>query len=154
MKLKTLFSMLLAGVALVGCATGPDFKTYSPTVAPVAQDQGRIWFYRPSKFAGSLVQPGVMLNEERVGKAQPGCFFYVDRKPGQYEVKCTTEWADKCKLTLAPQETTYVRLGLMVGVFVGHIIPKEVPEPEAQRELANCHLITADGANPDQTQKK
>ncbi len=154
MKPKILLSFLLAGLALAGCATGPDFKAYSPTVAPLAQDQGRIWFYRPSKMAGSLVQPSVMLNEEKVGKAQPGCFFYVDRKPGDYEVKCTTEWADKCKLTLAPQETTYVRLGLMVGLFVGHIIPKEVPASEALKELEDCHLITADGANADQIQKK
>jgi hypothetical protein len=42
----------------------------------------------------------------------------------------------------------------MVGVFVGHIIPKEVGETQAQEELADCHLITADGANADLIQKK
>ncbi len=146
--------MLLAGVALAGCATGPDFKSYSPNVPPLAQNQGRIWFYRPSRMAGAAVQPAVMLNGEKVGKAQPGCFFYADRGPGEYEIRCTTEWSDTCKLTLAPQDTKYVRLGLMVGLFVGHIIPKEVSEADGLRELANCRLITADGANADLIEKK
>jgi hypothetical protein len=146
-------SILLAGIALAGCATGPEFKSYSPNIPPIPQNEGRIWFYRPSKMAGAAVQPGVMLNGEKVGKAQPGSFFYVDRSPGEYEVKCTTEWSDKCKLTLAPRDTKYVRLGLMIGLFVGHIIPKEVCETDALKELANCRLITADGANADQIKK-
>ena len=139
---------------MAGCATGPDFKSYSSSVPPVAQNQGRIWFYRPSKLAGAAVQPGVMLNGEKVGKAQPGCFFYADRGPGEYEVKCTTEWSDTCKLTLAAQDTKYVRLGLMVGLFVGHLVPKEMGEADALKELENCRLITADGANADLVNKK
>jgi len=154
MRTRILLPLLLAVAALAGCATGPDFKSYSATVPPVAQNQGRIWFYRPSKMAGAAVQPEVKLNGEKVGKAQPGCFFYADRAPGQYEVKCTTEWSDTCKLTLAAQETTYVRLGLMVGLFVGHIIPKEVSEADGLRELGSCCLITADGANADLVNKK
>jgi hypothetical protein len=149
MKTRLFLPLLLAAAARAGCATGPDFKTYSATLPPVAETQGRIWFYRPSKIGGSLVQPEVNLNGEKVGKAQPGCFFYADRAAGEYEVKCTTEWSDTCKLTLATKETTYVRLGLMVGLFVGHIIPKEVGEADALKELEGCRLITADGANAD-----
>jgi hypothetical protein len=64
-------------------------------------------------------------------------------------VKCTTEWADKCQLSLATNSTKYVRLGMMIGVFVGHVIPKEVEEATTLKELENCKLITADGAKKE-----
>ncbi len=110
------------------------------------ETDGRIWFYRPSKMFGAAVQPAVRLNEEKVGKAQPGAFFYADRPPGSYEVKCVTEWADKCQLNLAAKDTKYVRLGMMIGLFVGHVIPKEVDEATALKELKDCKLLSADGA--------
>ena len=145
---------ILSVAVLTGCATGPNFKSYSCTVPPVKEGEGRIWFYRPSKMIGVAVQPAVMLNDQQVGKAQPGCFFYADRPAGPYEVKCTTEWADKCRLSLATNSTKYVRLGMMIGVFVGHVIPKEVEEATALKELENCKFITADGANKEHPEEK
>ena len=137
------FAVILAAFLIAGCATGPKFSEYGATVKPVASGYGRIWIYRPSKMAGAAVQPQVYLNGEKVGKAQPGCNFYVDRPAGNYEVKCTTEWSDIGKLTLAAGDEKYVRLGLMVGVVVGHIIPKEVSREVGLREIAHCKLITA-----------
>jgi hypothetical protein len=34
----------------------------------------------------------------------------------------------------------HVRLGMMIGVFVGHVIPEEVPEARAEKEMANLRL--------------
>jgi hypothetical protein len=42
-----------------------------------------------------------------------------------------------------------MRLTLGIGLFVGHIIPKEVSREKGLAEIANCKLITADGANSD-----
>jgi hypothetical protein len=98
---------------------------------------------------GSAVQPRVFLNEVAVGKSQPGSFFYVDRQPGSYEVKCSTEWASKCPISVSRNKVRYVRLTIGPGVFVGHIIPSEVPEEQALREIAPCKLLTADGANKE-----
>lgn len=147
--LKLLLATLALTVTLVGCATGPEFAKYSATIQPVAAGQGRIWFYRPSKMFGGVVQPNVFLNEQKVGKAQPGCYFFADRAPGDYEVKCTTEWSDKANLKLAAGEERYVRLTLGIGLFVGHIVPKEVDKAKGLDEIANCKLITADGANAE-----
>ena len=69
------------------CASGPSFAEYSAKQKPPAPGQGRIWFYRPSKIVGVAVQPAVMLNNTKIGKAQPGCFFMVDRAAGSYEAK-------------------------------------------------------------------
>jgi hypothetical protein len=137
----------LACVALAGCATGPDFKTYNSTLSQPKEGESRIWFYRPSKIIGCAVQPIVFINDTPVGKAQPGCFFYADRPAGTYELRCTTEWADKAQLTVVENRVDYVRLSLLPGVFVGHILPKVVPEDEALKEIQSCHLITADGMN-------
>lgn len=142
MKNTTLSLSALALLA-VGCATGPKF----------AETEGRIWFHRPSKVIGSAVQPHVWVNGVAVGKAQPGCFFFVDRAPGTYEVKCATEWTDKFQLTLQARDEKYVRLTMAPGVFVGHVIPSEVDKAKAEKELAGCKLITADGANANLKQK-
>ena len=137
----------LAAAFLAGCATGPDFKAYGSTLNPPAGGESRIWFYRPSKMMGSLVQPQVCINDSPVAKSQPGCFFYADRPPGTYEIKCVTEWSDKAQLTVVENRPSYVRLTLLPGVFVGHILPKVVPEEQGLREIQGCRLITADGMN-------
>jgi len=150
MKIHNLvLSAAFCAALLTGCATGPDFYSYSQTAPAVSEGQGRIWFYRPSKGFGAAVQPAVMLNDQKVGKAQPGSFFYADRPPGQYEVKCTTEWTHQCQLTLDTNSVKYVRLGMMIGFFVGHVLPKEVDEATARKELEKCKLITADGAKQE-----
>jgi hypothetical protein len=141
--------LCLAFVALAaGCATGPNFKTYSATLAPPKSGESRVWFYRPSAF-GALVQPVVYLDGSPLFKAQPGCFFYADKPPGTYEVKCVTEWADKRLLTVVENAPAYVKLSPMIGLFVGHIIPNQTPEEKALKEIQGCHLITADGLNRD-----
>lgn len=146
------YIICVAAVALTaGCAGGPDYKTYAGTLNPPRPGEARIWFYRPSKMMGSMVQPTVYMNDTPVAKAQPGCFFYADKAPGTYEIKCSTEWADKAQLTVVENRTEYVRLSLLPGVFVGHILPKVVPEEQALKEMQGCHLITADDMNKNWT---
>jgi hypothetical protein len=149
MKRLVMLACLVYAATLAGCATGPDFKTYSSTLSAPRPGDSRVWFYRPSKMMGSAVQPTLYINEVPVAKAQPGCFFYADKAPGTYELKCSTEWADKTQLTVVENRTAYVRLSLLPGVFVGHILPKVVPEEKALKEIQGCHLITADGMNKD-----
>src|SRR5713101_2581176 len=108
-KLVHILKLVVVLVLLQGCASGPKFKDYAAKLPQPKQGDGRIWFYRPSKMFAVAVQPSVSLNGQKVGKAQPGGFFYADRPAGNYEVKCTTEWTHKCQLTLAPQSVKYVR---------------------------------------------
>lgn len=149
MQKLVLWVGLLGWAMMVGCATGPDFATYTSTLSPPKSGESRIWFYRPSKVTCSAVQPFVYVNDTPVGKSQPGCFFYVDRPPGAYELRCSTEWADKTQLTVVLNQVSYVRLSLLPGLFVGHILPKPVPEKDALKEIQTCKLITADGMNKD-----
>ena len=43
-------------------------------------------------------------------------------------------------VTEATNMDSYVRLGMMVGVFVGHVIPAEVPQARAEQEMADLRL--------------
>jgi hypothetical protein len=119
-KIANYIVWLVAVAFTAGCASGPDFKTYGSTLNPPKEGKSRVWCYRPSKMMGSAVQPTVYINDSPVAKAQPGCFFFADKPPGTYELKCSTEWADKAQLTVVENRTAYVRLTLLPGVFVGH----------------------------------
>jgi hypothetical protein len=143
------FAPIAFVVLVAGCASGPNFKTYSPTVPPPKEGQSRVWFYRPSTMFGTAVQPVVKINDAPLYKAQPGCFFYADEAPGKYEIKCSTEWADKGDLTVVENKTAYIKLEILPGLFVGHILPKQVSEEQGLKEIQGCHLITADGLNKD-----
>ena len=149
MNKPALLASLACAATLVGCATGPDFNTYSSTLAPPKESESRVWFYRPSKMLGGGVQPTVYINNSPICKAQPGCFFYTDKPAGTYELKCSTEWADKAQLTVVQNQVHYVRLTMLPGVFVGHVLPKVVNEEQVLREIQKCRLITANGMNKD-----
>ena len=146
---KHLALLLIASLSLVGCASGPSFADYAAKQKPPAPGQGRVWFYRPSKMLGVAVQPTVFLDEVKVGKAQPGCFFLADRNAGSHEAKCTTEWSHKRAFTLAAREEKFIRLAMLPGLFVGHVVPQEVDRATGLKEIAGCKLITADGANAE-----
>ncbi len=129
----------IASIMLVGCASGPKFSEYHQTAPPCPAGQGRIWFYRPAA-AAAAVQPDVKLDGRVVGKAVPHGFFSADTTPGAHEVSATTEWTHKKQITVLPNCETYVQLNMAIGLFVGHIVPEEVPPEKALRKIENLHL--------------
>lgn len=139
--IKTLLFTAALAVLATGCASGPKFSAYRPTVPPPGNGLARIWFYRPSAF-GAAVQPAVNLDGQSVGNAVPHGFFHVETLPGPHTVSCTTEWTHKVDLNVTTNEDSFVRLSMMMGLVVGHVIPKEVPESQAVKEMENLHLAS------------
>jgi hypothetical protein len=134
--MKTLMLLLLgSALAIGGCASGAKFNDYAAKLPAPKQGDGRIWFYRPQKILGAAVQPTVHLNGQAVGTAKPGGFFHVDRPAGRYEVTCKTEWSDSTSFTLAPQSTEYIRLIMVPGLLVGHVLPREDSPADALEDL-------------------
>ena len=141
MKIIKLFLLAICvAVSAVGCASGVKYSEYRPTVSPPAAGMGRIWFYRPSA-GGMGVQPGVDLDGQTVGKAKPHGFFYADTTPGEHEVKCTTEWSNKTTVNVTAGQESYIKLRMMIGLLVGHVLPTEVTAAEAEKDLKDMHLI-------------
>jgi hypothetical protein len=137
----TRVALLSLIATLAGCASGPSYKSVSASIPPVAEQQGRIYVYRVTT-AGAAIQPDVYLNKSKIGSAVPQGFFYVDRPAGDYEVTTTTELKKSLTLHLDEGETRYVRLGISMGVFAGHVYPELVEEKMALKELNKTKSVT------------
>ena len=138
-------AVALAAVAvallLSGCATsGPKFSEMGATMPAAKPDAGRIYFYRTA-LIGAAVQPEVRLNGEKVGKAVPNGFFYVDRPAGSYQVVTETEVEKKLTFTLEPGQVRYVRLDISMGFWVGHVYGELIDEDKAKSEIASTRYI-------------
>jgi hypothetical protein len=145
--MKILWSILALSLIAVGCAAEPLV-----IVDPPVAGQGRIWFYRPFNSDNQKsFAPVVFLNGEIAGKVIAGCYFFIDRQPGDYEVKCSTfERMDKYDFKLAAGEEKYITFKKGFSWLAGRIVPKEMDQATAIKEIsyAHCLLIPA-GTNID-----
>ena len=138
--MKKLLILLLVGCCaslITGCASGPKYSQVKASIPPLAQDNGRIFFYRTA-VVGAAVQPAVKLNGQVIGTAKPSGFFYVDRAPGSYEVETTTEVKRRLSMTLEKAQTRYVRLNISMGFLAGHVYPELVENGTGEKEINNC----------------
>ena len=120
---------LVAVLVVAGCASGPKFSTIHQTLPGLAQDEGRIYFYRSSTAAGAAVQPEIRLNGNVVGNSVPGGVFFKDVKAGNYVVATSTEVERRLSFTLAAGQTRYVKTTVSFGFFVGRVAPSLI-DPE------------------------
>jgi hypothetical protein len=144
--MRTFFSTLFLGAlaaCTIGCASGTKFTDQQSLIAPLKTDMGRIYFYRTAVL-GAAIQPDVILNGEKVGKAVPQGFWYLDRLPGEYQVVTTTETKRKLSFTLAAGQTRYVRLDISIGVLVGQVHGELVEKEKALKELKNCKYVSSE----------
>lgn len=134
--MKKIILTALAALLIGGCgASGAQFALVEKP--ELSGDSGRIYFYRPGKFVGAAIQPAIMLNGKRIGKTQPGGFFFVDVPAGNYEVATTTEVEKKLTFRLRAGEMRYVRFKVGLGIVAGRVYPELANESEALGELAN-----------------
>jgi hypothetical protein len=104
---------------------------------------GRIYFYRLSVFTGSLIRSSIALNEEELGPARAGEFFYVDRAPGQYEVAVVSHaismagpTTSTLSFTLEPGQNRYIKVVPIVG-HGPHCEPEPVDAQQAMSDIAS-----------------
>lgn len=138
--MKTLAKITFLLVVLFfmgGCASGPTYLEMAQSIRELPQDTGRVYFYRTSAL-GAALQPAVKMNNEVVGKATAQGFFYADKEPGKYEIMTSTEVDRKLSLLLEAGQTRYVRFGVSMGFFVGHVYPELVSTEEGQEQIKEC----------------
>jgi len=135
MKTTRILSAAIIVLLLAACATGPKYAEVRGAIPPLAADQGRIYFYRSANMFGSGIQPVVMLNGEKVGDSVPGGFFFIDRKPGNYEVLLSTEVERKLTFTLVSGQEQYVRMSVTLGVIVYRVFPELVDAATGMSEI-------------------
>lgn len=136
-------AIVVVALMLSACATsGPKFSEMGATMTAAQPDMGRIYFYRTTVL-GAAVQPEVRLNGEKVGKAVPNGFLYVDRPAGNYQVVTETEVEKKLTFTLDAGQVRYVRLDISMGFWVGHVYGELIDEDKAKSEIAGTRYIGA-----------
>ena len=130
----------LLALLLAACANGPQFSQMQSSLPALSADNGRIFVYR-STVLGAAIQPSVKINGDAVGSAVPRGFFYIDRPPGDYEITTITEVTRTLSLHLDAGQTRYVRLGISMGFFVGHVYPELVDDTTGASEIQELHYI-------------
>lgn len=153
MKLRTRFALLaIIACLFAGCASGPKFTEHKSQIPSLNPDLGRVYFYRTSAL-GAALKPNVVLNNEIVGEAIAQGFFYVDRAPGDYIVVTSTEVDRKASFTLEKGMNRYIRFGVSMGFFVGHVYPELVDEQVGLSEISDCKFTGQLNQQPQKDKK-
>lgn len=140
---KNVMAAMLISLSLGACASGREFAEVAPSIPKLNPQNGRIYFYRNNDYPGWAVQPSIHLNDEIVGKSQPGGFFYVDKPEGNYRVATTTEVTNTVSFHLAKNETKYVKTGIGFGFVVGRVKPEIVYPEQGRSDLNDLKYIGA-----------
>ncbi len=138
--MKRFSKFLLAATLLAlasGCATGPKFAEVSDRISKRNPDTGRIYLYRTTTL-GAALKPQIKLNGKPIGKSVAKGFLYVDAEPGKYEIMTSTEVDRKLSLMLEKGQTRYVKFGVSMGFFVGHVYPELVESEAGMQEIQEC----------------
>ncbi len=123
---------------LVACASGHRYSDMQNTIAPVAADSGRIYFYRPMNLYGDGFEPDVKVDGNVVGSALTLGFFYVDLPAGDHKISSDTEAEYDLSVTLAAGQTRYVLLKFSAGLLFNHIVPALMDDEKAVKGIADC----------------
>lgn len=136
---RLLLASLLA--LLAACASGPKYNDVKSAIPTLRPDQGRIYVYRSATMLGAAIQTDVLLNGEKVGRSEPGGFFFVDRPAGNYEVSTSTETEKKVTFVLDRGQTRYIKTSIGLGLFVGRIQPELIDPAQGQQEVEELSYI-------------
>lgn len=131
--------LAVVSACLASCASGPSYSEVSSTLPPIAEGHGRVFVYRPSSL-GAAVKPSVKIDNQVVGTSEARGFLYSDQKPGTHEISISTEWKHKAPFTVEEGRKSFVRCKMMMGVFVGHVMPRQVDAMRGESEIQNCKL--------------
>jgi len=138
--MKKLVSLLIAACLaslFSACASGPEYATAAKSIPPLSPDNARIYIYRTTVL-GAVLKPTITINDKEVGSSTAQGFLYVDEPPGEYKISTSTEVTRTLSLTLDKGQTRYVRCGVSMGFFVGHVYPELVENSVGEQEITSC----------------
>lgn len=134
MKIRKYIIIVASFLLMAGCtASGAKYSEIKTSIPYVEQNKGRVYFYRPY-ITGVVARHKITINKntpsERVYKLPAKGFFFVDVKPGKYnvyfnrikggifleEITDTTKRNGVFKqgkmFDVEPEQTIYVQTGL------------------------------------------
>lgn len=136
-RVWAVMSACLVVALLTGCAaTGQSFLSVATGLPPLKGDASRVFFYRTDSMVGAALQPEIRLDNQAVGKSQPGGFFFVDTSAGRHVASSQTENESKLEFDVEPGKTVYIESSISLGVLVGRVQLNLKPEALAVSDLS------------------
>ena len=137
MKSSSLFliSLLVAGFAFCGCASGTKFVEIGNAMPAVTPHTGRIYIYRTAMVP---LEPDIKVDGRVVGTAKLQGFLFVDLPAGPHKISSSTEVTRALTVAVEAGQARYVRLGAAKGFLVVRIYPELVDPAVGVREMKEC----------------
>ena len=121
----TAVAAALTGLAMTSAAQAAGNQDATAATAPGAlvppppAGMGQVVFFRPGKFVGSAIRCTVREDGKMVGRAGNGKYFVLPATPGPHRFTTKTEATDTLNVEVEPDETTYVKCSIGMGVMAG-----------------------------------
>lgn len=118
------FAFLMAAAVLPLSLSAPamasdDKVAEAPTVLPTPPaGKGLVVFYRPSSM-GFAIKCTVRENGHMVGRVGAGRYYAIVAEPGLHSYTAKSEATDTVNVQVEPDEITYVKCKISMGVMVG-----------------------------------
>ena len=142
MKLLTLSTLALAGLAISAPAAAQDVKV-APAIAAPAAGKGQVVFYRPSGI-GPLIRCTVRENGKMIARVGNGKYYVMPTEAGAHSYTAKTEATDTVRVEVEPDETTYVKCKISMGIMAGR--PNLSPSDAAEFAKLGKKLKQVDAA--------
>jgi hypothetical protein len=127
--------VLVAVIAVSGCATGPAFKK----VDQIPPGKALIYVYRPASH-GAAVVPGLVFNQLNSVSLTAWGYYPHFAEPGPVTIAVIATGRTHTVLDARAGETYYVRGGT-IFMAMGATYVEQVPEAVALPQLADCKRI-------------
>lgn len=129
MKLLKLSMLALAGFSTPVTAQSSDDVKIAPAIAAPAPGKGQVVFYRPSGM-GPLIRCTVRENGKMIARIGNGKYYVMAAEPGAHAYTAKTESTDTVRVEVEPDETTYVKCKISMGIMAGrpNLSPSDAAE--------------------------
>ena len=130
MKRVILLLILLLPVLLFGrqSSTSPNQDGKDKTTA--------ILFFREHHFTGSALKPSIFVDDKEVNRLSNGRWFLVKVEPGKHKLQSSAKNEPATVVDVAPGETAYVQMVILMGNWRGGGRLLAVDPKEAQKQVA------------------
>ena len=143
-------SMLMIGLASLALSPSAAFAAGDKEAAAVAvalpkpaAGKGQVVFYRPSSM-GFAIKCTVRENGAMVGRVGAKRYYAIEVEPGTHNFTAKTEKTDTVAVQVEPDETSYVKCGISMGVMVGRPNLSPGTEEDFNKSAAKLKPMEAD----------
>lgn len=118
MKLRSLRLLALAALAFPAVAHAADEVRVAPAIAAPPSGKGQVVFYRPGGI-GPLIRCTVREDGKMIARVGNGKYHVMQAEPGVHAYTAKTEATDTVRVEVEPDETTYVKCKISMGIMAG-----------------------------------